>query len=161
FLLDAAAQILARHPDYYVVILGEGPEEPSLREQASRLGIEHSVRFLGFQPQHVVREWMRRAQVFVLPSVEEGQGVVLLEALASGTPVVGSDVDGIAEVITPAVGRLFPVGDSAALAERVLEVIEDEALRQQLAAAARRRAETAYDWDRLALEYITLYGQVS
>ncbi|MCB0148941.1 MAG: hypothetical protein KDE01_14975, partial [Caldilineaceae bacterium] len=60
-----------------------------------------------------------------------------------------------------AVGRLFPVGDSAALAERVLEVIEDEALRQQLAAAARRRAETAYDWDRLALEYITLYGQVS
>lgn len=160
FLLDAAAQVLTRHADYRVVILGEGPEEPSLREQASRLGIERSVEFLGFQPQHIVREWMRRAQIFVLPSVEEGQGVVLLEALASGTPVVGSDVDGIAEVITPAVGRLFPVGDSAALAERVLEIIEDAALCHRLAAAARQRAEMEYDWDRLSLEYIALYRQV-
>lgn len=160
FLLDAAVKVLARHPDYCFVVLGEGPEEKSLREQAIRLGIEETVNFLGFQPQQVVREWMQRAQMFVLPSVEEGQGVVLLEALASGTPVIGSDVDGISEVITPAVGRLFPAGDSTALAEQILELIENEPLRHQLALAARQRAETAYDWDRLALEYVALYRQV-
>ena len=160
FLLDAAVKVIARHPDYRIVILGEGPEEGALREQTVRLGIEKAVRFLGFQPQAVVRDWMQRAQLFVLPSVEEGQGVVLLEALASGTPVIGSDVDGITEVITPAVGRLFPAGNSAALAEQILELVEDETLRLQLGLAARRRAEAEYDWDRLALEYITLYRQV-
>jgi len=160
FLLEAAAQVLARHPEYRVVLLGEGPEEQSLREQAARLGIGHAVEFAGFQPQRAVRDWMRRARIFVLPSVEEGQGVVLLEALASGTPVVGSDVDGIAEVITPDVGRLFPVRDAAALAGHLLELIEKATLRRQLGTAARIRAEAEYDWDRLAQAYIALYEQV-
>lgn len=159
FLIEAAARVIARHPEYRIIIIGEGPEEIALRSQAAHLGIDGSVDFLGFQPQVDVRDWMRRAQIFVLPSVEEGQGVVLLEALASGTPVVGSDVDGIAEVITPDVGRLFPVGDSTALAGYLLELIADNSLRNTLGHAARRRAETEYDWDRLAQEFIVLYEQ--
>lgn len=160
YLLEAAAQVLARHPEYRVVLLGEGPEEQALRDQVARLGIGDAVEFAGFQPQRVVRDWMRRARIFVLPSVEEGQGVVLLEALASGTPVVGSKVDGIAEVITPDVGRLFPVGDVAALASHLMELIENATLRHQLGEAARARAEAEYDWDRLAQAYIALYEQV-
>lgn len=161
FLLDAGARVLAHHPDYQIVLLGEGPEEATLRAQAARLGITEAVKFLGFQPQSVVRDWMRRAQLLVLPSVEEGQGVVLLEALASATPVIGSAVDGIAEVITHDVGRLFPPGDTNTLAQHMQDLIEDDVLRTTMGEAARRRAEELYDWNQLAAQYIALYKQVT
>lgn len=157
FLLAAAPAILARLPGYRIVLVGAGPEEAALRAQATALGIGGAVEFCGFLPQAEVRTWMQRARVLVLPSREEGQGVVLLEALASGTPVAGSDVDGIAEVVTPEVGALFPVGDPAALAAAVIGLLEDEERWRRLSQAARQRAVAHYDWSVLARRYIQLY----
>jgi len=156
-LLDAAPAILAQLPDYRIVLVGSGPEEETLRAQAAALGIAHAVEFCGFVPQEEVRSWMQQARVLVLPSHEEGQGVVLLEALASGTPVVGSDVDGIAEVVTPEVGALFSVGDVSALAAAVVGVLEDESHWQRLSLAARQRAVAHYDWNVLARRFRLLY----
>lgn len=161
FLLDAAPAILAEHPELRIVLIGKGPEEQSLREQAAALGIADSVTFAGFLPHAEVMAWMQRALLLVLPSVEEGQGAVLLEALAVGTPVVGSNVDGIAEVITPQVGRLFAVGDSAALAAQVNELLNTPACWQQASDAARSLALAAYDWRVLAQRYLALYGALS
>ncbi len=99
--------------------------------------------------------------LLVLPSVEEGQGAVLLEALAAGTPVVGSNVDGIAEVITPQVGRLFPVADSSALAVEVNDLLAAAYL---LAAGERCRPEPGVGYLRLARAGAALsrpYGALS
>lgn len=158
YLLEAAPAILARHPDMRIVLIGKGPEEQRLREQAEALGIADAVSFAGFLPHAEVLEWMRRSMLLVLPSVEEGQGAVLLEALAAGTPVVGSNVDGIAEVITPQVGRLFPVGDAAALAAQVNDLLVTPACWQGASDAARSLAATTYDWRVLAQRYLALYG---
>ena len=161
YLLEAAPAILARHPDLRIVLIGKGPEEQRLREQAEALGIAGSVVFAGFLPHAEVIEWMQRSLLLVLPSVEEGQGAVLLEALAAGTPVVGSNVDGIAEVITPQVGRLFPVADTAALASQVNDLLATAACWQQASDAARSLALDTYDWRVLAQRYLALYGALS
>jgi glycosyltransferase involved in cell wall biosynthesis len=158
YLLEATPALLAAYPNLRIVLIGKGPEELALREQAAALGIAESVSFVGFLPHAQVIQWMQRALLLVLPSLEEGQGAVLLEALAAGTPVVGSDVDGIAEVITPQVGRLFPVGNAAALAAQVGELLADPTCWQQASDGARRVALDTYDWRVLAQRFLALYG---
>jgi glycosyltransferase involved in cell wall biosynthesis len=158
YLLEAAPALLAAYPNLRIVLIGKGPEESALREQVAALGIAESVTFVGFLPHAQVIQWMQRALLLVLPSLEEGQGAVLLEALAAGTPVVGSDVDGIAEVITPQVGRLFPVGNAAALAVEVGELLADPECWQQVSDGARRVALDTYDWRVLAQRFLALYG---
>lgn len=75
--------------------------------------------FLGVQSQQNVSQLMRQSRLFVLPSIEEGQGVVLVEAMASGTPCVGSRVGGIPDVITPEVGKLVEPRNIKSLAEAI------------------------------------------
>ena len=158
YLVDALALLPSRLAHVRLVIVGEGPEEANLRRQVADLGLEPRVEFAGFQPQSVVADWMQRAQLFVLPSLEEGQGVVMLEALASGTPVIASDVDGIREVVTPEVGRRVPPADPPALAAALTDLLSDPAQRAAMAAAARRRAEIHYDWDVIARRFLTRYA---
>jgi glycosyltransferase involved in cell wall biosynthesis len=158
YLLEAAPAILARHPNLRIVLIGKGPEEQQLRAQAEALGVAGSVSFEGFLPHAEVIKWMQRSLLVVLPSLEEGQGAVLLEALAAGTPVVGSNVDGITEVITRQVGRLFPVGDAAALAAEVDDLLATPTCWQQASGAARRLAFDTYDWRVLAQRFLALYG---
>lgn len=161
YLLDALALLPPDLPPYRVVIVGEGPEEGNLRQQVAALGLGARVEFLGFQSQALVSEWMRRAFLFVLPSLEEGQGVVLLEALASGTPVVASDVDGIRDVIVPEVGRRVPATDAAALAQALAAMLAaDAATWQRMSEAARARAVEVYDWDKIAARFVTIYEQM-
>jgi glycosyltransferase involved in cell wall biosynthesis len=119
------------------------------------------VEFVGFQSQAVVSEWMRQARLFVLPSLEEGQGVVLLEALASGTPVVASDVDGIRDVVVPVVGMRVPPADPAALALALAQLLSsDAATWQRMSQAARRRAVEIYDWDKIAARFVEIYEKM-
>lgn len=162
YLLEALARLPAHLRHYRAVIIGEGPEEAALAALVATLNLGEQVEFLGFQPPAVVREWMRRARVFVLPSLEEGQGVVLLEALASGTPVVASDVDGIRDVVVPEVGYRVPPADPAALAAALERILSDDAATwQKLSHAARQRAVDVYDWDKIGVHFVEIYERLS
>jgi glycosyltransferase involved in cell wall biosynthesis len=161
YLLDALALLPAHLSRFRLVLVGEGPEEGPLREQMARLGLADRVEFVGFQSQAVVSEWMRQARVFVLPSLEEGQGVVLLEALASGTPVVGSDVDGIREVVAPGVGYRVPPADPQALAQALAQILgAGDAAWHEMSRQARQRAVEVYDWDKIAADFVEIYRRV-
>jgi glycosyltransferase involved in cell wall biosynthesis len=113
--------------------------------------------FLGWQTQEEVSKWMRQAKVFVLPSLEEGLGVVLLEALASGTPCVGSDVGGIPEVITPDVGIVVPPSNIQALQSAIETILSNESEWHRYSLNARQRAELEYSWDEIAYKLISFY----
>ncbi len=160
FLIKAMPKILEAHPQYRLVIVGEGVERERLQALAQELGVAEQINFAGAQPSDQVRHWMQRSKIFVLPSVEEGLGVVLLEALASGTPVVASEVGGIPTVITPEVGHLVPPGDADALAQNICRLLTNNTQWSTMSQQARHRAEEIYDWQKIAAQFIEIYDDM-
>jgi len=121
-LINAMPLILRRFPDAQLFILGEGPLEAELKEQAQTLGLKEKVVFLGFQANPWL--YLKHANAFILPSRFEGLPNVLLEALALGTPVVVSDCPGGIREIRDSVGNMavVPPEDPGALAEAIITV---------------------------------------
>jgi glycosyltransferase involved in cell wall biosynthesis len=145
-LLNALALLKERQVDFRCEIIGDGPEEKSLHEQAYSLGLEHVVEFRGAQPNSVVREAMSHADVFVLPcridenGDRDGIPVALMEAMASGVAVVSGSLPAIHELITPGESGLLVSPDSPnELAGAMRWLIEDRQTRQGLAGKGRNR----------------------
>ena len=159
YLIDAFCNVRTQLPDYRLMIIGDGPAAKALKDQSTRLGIADLVDFYGFMPQDDIKFWMQRARLFVLPSVEEGLGVVLLEALACGTPIVASSVGGIVDVVTEDVGCLVPPADVQAFSEAIVQVLRADHWKM-MSMRARERAVAYYDWDVIAGKYIAIYSRV-
>jgi glycosyltransferase involved in cell wall biosynthesis len=160
FLIQAFPEIHAHHPQTRLVLVGDGPLKSEYSSTINRLGIQNSVDFLGWQSPDQVSEWMRNARLLILPSINEAYGVVLLEALASGTPCIASEVDGIVEIIDPEVGILVPPGDGQAISRAVNRLLSDEELYARLSQAGRERAVNQFDWKLKARQTFEYYQQV-
>ncbi|WP_329567455.1 glycosyltransferase family 4 protein [Kitasatospora sp. NBC_01266] len=147
-------------PDARLRLVGGGDALPDLLALAQRLGIADRVTAEGELTGAALVAAMREAAVLALPSRTEAEsfGMALVEAMACGTPVVGSAVGGIPHVVTDRHdGLLVPAGDPVALAGAVRELLTDHALADRLGAAGRRRAEERYDWDGLTGRYLELF----
>jgi glycosyltransferase involved in cell wall biosynthesis len=163
-VLAAAAILQRRGRSVRVEIIGTGPLQPALAAQVRRLGLQDRVAFLGAQPQEAVRLAYRRATIFALPCVVTAEGdrdgipTVLLEAMASGVPVVSTSVSGIPEVIQSGHnGLLVAPHDPAMLADALDLLVADADLRDRLARAARRTIEAHFSIERNAGELVTLF----
>lgn len=156
-LLDAFARLGG---DARLALAGDGPLRRALEERARDLGLGGRVAFLGQRDD--VLALHRAARVVVLPSEGEGLSNVLLEALASGTPVVATDVPGTREVVTPEVEALLvPPNDAAALATALGRVLDDADLAARLAAAGQARVRAAFDLGAVADRYAALFAEVA
>lgn len=160
YLLQAMRLVHQNLPEAKLVLVGEGDQRANLEEYIAANSMEDYVRLAGTQPQSAVGALMRESRLFVLPSIEEGQGVVLMEALASGTPCVGSRVGGIPDVVTENVGRLVEAGDVSALAEAIRAYLTDQNLWENASRAGRQRVLEHYDWNHLADEISAVYAEV-
>jgi len=156
-LLRSLPLVLGDCPGTRLVLIGEGPQKAELAQLSVTLGIDRHVTFLPFAPQSEVAQWMQRARLLVLPSTEEGQGVVLLEALSSATPIVASGVGGIPDVVTPDVGILVPPANPEALGKGIAALMRDRARWLAASRAARARAVGTYAWDRIASRFVAMY----
>lgn len=116
-LLEALARLCRVRDDVVLDVVGDGFAYATNRTLARQLGIEGHVTFHGFRPRQAVAELMRRADLFVLSSLSENCPSVLIEALASGLPVVATDIEGVREVVPKDMGVFFPREDPQALAE--------------------------------------------
>jgi glycosyltransferase involved in cell wall biosynthesis len=155
------------HRQAELVIIGNGPLAKQLAAEAAALGIAARVRFLGALPQAEVLAWMRQAAMLVLPSVRtatgriEGLGMVVLEAAASGVPVIGSNIGGIPEaIIDGETGFLVPERDEAALASRMALLLDDAAMRRRMGVAARALMERKFDLVAQTRALESLYDEV-
>jgi glycosyltransferase involved in cell wall biosynthesis len=157
FLIQAMAALRASGQPWRCEIVGEGTLRAALEAQRDTLGLSDCITFLGPVSQQQLRERMQAASVFVLPSTEEGLGVVLMEAMACATPCVGSNVGGIPDIITPATGALFAPGDSAALASAIQHISEQHTW-PALSVAARARAVAVYDRSVIANRLSSIYA---
>jgi D-inositol-3-phosphate glycosyltransferase len=138
-LLDAVARLSGSGQDMRLLVVGGDADEPtnghetSLRRRIERLGLGDSVRFVGPQPQSVLPLYYAASDVTVLPSYYESFGMVALEAMACGSPVIASRVGGLVTTVRDGVtGFLVPDGDVEALAERIATLVADPELRWRL-----------------------------
>ncbi|MGW5319595.1 glycosyltransferase family 4 protein [Nocardia thailandica] len=158
-LLGALPTLAARHPDVEILVVGRGDEE-RLRREAGPLA--RHLRFLGQVDDAEKAAAMRSADVYVAPNLGgESFGIILIEAMAAGTPVVASELDAFRRVLRDgAAGVLVPVGDSAALARAVDTVLTDDAARSELVRTA-TRVVSAYDWPVVAEQILRVYETVT
>jgi glycosyltransferase involved in cell wall biosynthesis len=155
-LIDAMEQIARDRPDVLSLIIGQGPLKRSLARAIRSRGLEERIRLLEVGSHGQIPLWMNACDLFVLPSLNEGNPVVLFEALGCGKPFIGSDVGGIPDVITsPDYGLLAPPGDPALLAARILEGLDRPWDREAITKYARN-----YTWDAIAARISAIYRQL-
>jgi sugar transferase (PEP-CTERM/EpsH1 system associated) len=155
-LVRATAIVAQERPDFRLNIVGDGACKPSLEELAAQLGLSDCIRFLG--EMHSIAELLARASVFILPSLTEGISLTLLEAMATGVPVVATNVGGNPEVVVDGeTGLLVQPGSPALLANAMARVLSEPELARQMGVAGRRRVEEHFDVCRMLREYEALY----
>jgi glycosyltransferase involved in cell wall biosynthesis len=152
WVLRALPRVLAQRPDVRLLVIGDGPHLPELKLTAARLGVASAVELLGFLPRAEKVRRMQEAWVLVQPSPKEGWGLTVVEAGACGTAVVAADGPGLRDSVRDGLtGLLVRYDDDARLAQALLRVIEDPALREGLAAEGVRWA-ARFSWPRCASE---------
>jgi glycosyltransferase involved in cell wall biosynthesis len=160
FLLRALVSIRRRIPDVLLVIAGEGPARKHLRRLAARLRIKESVLFVGYQDrQQALLDCYRAGDVFVFASHTETQGLVLLEAMALGVPVVAPAIMGTKDIVGPERGAVVSRLDEAEFASKVVALLEDDGLRDRL---GREAQDYAHQWEarRMAERMAEFYVRV-
>ena len=158
YLLEAAAVISHKKPGIFFVFLGDGELADEIAEKASLLGIKNAT-FLGWRPD--VPEVMSTFDIFVLPSLNEGMGKVLVEAMALGIPIIASNVGGIPDLVKHGVnGLLVPPADAVKLAGGIEELVHDPVKRKKLGERGRLIA-VAYSAEAMVQKIELLYEETS
>ncbi len=154
-LLRAFARVREQHPRARLAILGGGPLEQETRALADSLGLVDAVALPG---RTEIRDWLRRADVFVHTSRWEGFGIVLLEAMLAGLPVVATRVSAVPEVVADGeTGALVEAGDVEGVAREVSALLADPELRRRVGEAGRERARREFSVARMADRTIGVY----
>jgi len=152
------ARLTAKQPSV-LVLIGDGPERPRVLQRADELGVREKVLFLGKHTS--VHELLACADLFLLPSASESFGLVTLEAMACGAPVVASNVGGLSEVIDHGTtGYTFEVGDIDGMAEAGLRILGDDDYWRSISEAGRIVAEERFSAERVVPQYERYYEQV-
>ncbi|MBN8420330.1 MAG: glycosyltransferase [Verrucomicrobia bacterium] len=153
-LMEAFAEVArSLHEPITLSLIGSGPLEGHIRQQAAELGISQRVIFVGRQPPSKVARWMQAADVVSLSSFNEGVPNVVLESISSGRPIVTTDVGGIAEIVKPLLGQRFlvPGRESSAFAAALTSSIRNPPEDQRL-----HHAALQYSWENCAKNYLAL-----
>ncbi|AEJ43482.1 N-acetyl-alpha-D-glucosaminyl L-malate synthase BshA [Alicyclobacillus acidocaldarius] len=155
----AVFERVARRMPAKLLLVGEGPDLGAAKRQVEEACLSHRVHFLGRQDE--VAPLFAAADLFLLPSESESFGLVALEAMSCGVPVVGSTAGGIPEVVVHGeTGFLAPVGRVDEMADLACKILEDEALYRAFSARARERAMRAFHVDEKVSEYEAVYREV-
>lgn len=159
-VLRAFAHLASDHPDVNLQIIGDGLEADSLKTLAAELGVAERVQFTGFVPHDRLPEIYRQADIFVTASPIETQGLVALEAMACGLPIVGVDALALPDLIRHGInGYLVMPEDEQAMAEAVSQLLQSSTLRRAMGRESRRLA-LQHSMPEIAQAYERLYEQV-
>jgi glycosyltransferase involved in cell wall biosynthesis len=145
-LIESLGLLKELHPTVTLTIVGDGPDRFELEQLTEKFNLKESVRFVGYQSQSSVRQFIQQTDVFVLPSFAEGVPVVLMEAMAAGLPVVTTRIAGISELVEDGIsGYLVPPGDAASLAKSISLLLDDHELRKLMGKAGRAKVQQEFN----------------
>lgn len=151
YLIEACERLVLDEIAFRCVLIGSGPQEKKIKSLVSMKGLDEHILFLGPQPRPKVIEYLSQSDIFALPSVPTSEGkregipVVLMEAMATGLPVVSTQLSGIPELVHPSTGILVSPRQSNQLAAAFRRLIENPSLRQELGQAGRMRIQELFD----------------
>lgn len=158
YLIEAAKQIIRKHPKTTFAIAGEGPLRDRLINSVQKQKIASNFKFLGKIEEKLLPSLYRASDVFVLPSLQEGQGIVLLEAQASSVPVVAFETGGVKEALRNGeTGILVNPKDNIALAEAVIKILDDNVLREKMGSNGRKFVVENFTWDICAQKMLDIF----
>jgi glycosyltransferase involved in cell wall biosynthesis len=159
YFLGAARQVLSVRSEVEFLVAGAGPEEANLRRVARELGISHKVTFVPYML--CFSEALAATDIFCLPSLQQGLGTIMLEAMAMGRPVIATGVGGVSSVIRHGeTGLIVPPQNSGELARRILELLDQPARARAIGARARQLVVDEYNVDTMVRQTIDLYRSV-
>jgi glycosyltransferase involved in cell wall biosynthesis len=154
------AEVVKQVPNVRLVLVGDGPQRPTIEALTRELNLGDVVRFVGARKD--VDRLLHGGDLFLLTSVSEGIPLTVIEAMASGLAVVATDVGGMREVVSDGVtGLLAPAKDAAGLTEHIVRLASDTTLRRAMGDAGRERAKLHFDEPRMATEYSQIYRELA
>lgn len=159
-VLIRAVNLVLQERDCTTYIIGAGSMEGELKRLARRLSVENQVIFTGRLPPEEVVKHLQSASIFALPSRKESFGMVYIEAMACGRPVIGTKTIGPEEVINDECGFLVPVDDVQALADKISFLLGDKKQRKKMGSAGRKIVEREYSWDIVGRRILKVYSEV-
>jgi len=161
YLLEAMPQVLARHPNVTFCIYGDGPLRAELMARAVHLGLDARAIFAGTFTRDRLSDRMSETDIFVLPSILEGQPLAIVEAMAHGRPIVATTVGGVPELLTDGVNALLcPPAHPECLASKINQLLDDPGLRERLGQAARASYERGpFQPDAVARQLVDIYAK--
>jgi glycosyltransferase involved in cell wall biosynthesis len=160
-LVDAIAILRKRVSGVHLLVVGEGPEAEALKRRAVTLDVSDAVTFVGYVPQVETPAFYRSGDVFGLSSDFDNSPNVVLEAMASGLPVVTTDVGGVREFVADRVGgAVVPAGDAGVLAAGLEKYLASAAAGREAGAYNRARATSEFSWRASALRLLDVYHRV-
>ncbi len=147
--------------DYYLLVVGEGELEQELKELSSGLNLKERVHFLGGVEYDDLPKYLWSSDVFCRPSLSEGLGNVFLEAMAAGVPVVGTKVGGIPDFLQDGQTGLFcEVGNPKDIAEKIMNIVDDEDLKNTLTKNGSELVSETYSWDLVARKMKHMFEKI-
>lgn len=160
FFLRACHRVLEAGTAIRIVVVGSGPEEKNLRRLATSLELDDRVTFVDDGTS--MAAYLTAIDVFCLPSLQQGFGVIMLEAMALGRPAIASGVGGVLSILEDGVnGFIVPPSDSRALADRMLDLLRDKELASRIAIAGQNLVEDKFTKERMVDEMLALYGDIT
>ncbi|HXA53412.1 MAG TPA: glycosyltransferase [Solirubrobacteraceae bacterium] len=155
----AARLVADALPDTRFLVVGDGPRRAEIERMVAQAGLSERMRFTGRRSD--AREIIALAQVLVFSSEWEGLSIAALEALAAGTPVVSTDVEGMRELLSSGAGAVVPLDDGAALGERLLALLRDQPARLAMGRVGRALIAKDYSLQRMISAYVSLYERLA
>jgi phosphatidylinositol alpha-1,6-mannosyltransferase len=160
YLIEAARNVVKEKPNTAFVIVGNGPLRNQLTLVLEKLNLSRNFFFLGDVDDKTLPSLYNCADVFVLPSIQEGQGIALLEAQASAKPVVAFKVSGVKEAVADGKsGMLVERGNIALLENAILELLSNPPLRERMGFAGRDFVTQNFTWDICAHKMLKVYDE--
>jgi N-acetyl-alpha-D-glucosaminyl L-malate synthase BshA len=157
-MIKAVPFILKEIPEVKLVIIGDGPEKNRLEELVKNLNLTENIIFIGWILNNDLNKFYKSADIFVLPSLREGMGVVLLEAMACGTPVIGSDIGGIKDMIKDGENGFLAVpGNPEDIAQKIIRLLSNEDLRQKFSDNGLKKVQEKFSWDVVNEKFVKIY----
>ena len=143
--MRALPRVFQAVPYASYVVIGDGDLRPHLQELAEKLGVSERVSFLGHQEDKDLKDYYMKCDVFVMPSRQEGFGIVFLEAMGFGKPVIAAAFGGASDIVIDGLtGFLVEYGDVDALGDRLISILRDSDLRGRMGASGRERVSASY-----------------